>query len=397
MSAASAKILHVVGDSAFTAAAIREFEAVAPGRNEYLTIDSPSDQPFKRHDSVREVSQEEFRDEVRRPEVRGVIFHSLPTWRRQLLRDIPGGRTVVWIGWGHDYYSELLGTTHTENLVMPMTSGLTQQDDGSRTITKTPVSLSGRARTIYWWLRREVGKVARRTGVMAPHHRLKTLRRVDIFSPVLDSEYELVRAANPWLTPAYLPWNYLTLEDDMPVLPLAEESPAVDLLAGNSAIPTNNHAELFDAITRHVDLTGRRVYVPLGYGDARYRDSVLRLGESILGDHFAPLTDYLPLDEYARLVSSCGFVLMYQLRQQALGNICMAALGGAKIFLHPRNPLAGWLAARGVTIGDVTQPDMTPLTPSQRRQGRDAIESHWGRTASRERTSRLVERVISGK
>jgi len=379
MTASAAKILHVVVNFSLTDRGIREFEAVAPGINEFVRVGASLNSQFPLPDCVRTVTPRQFRSEVRRAEVAGVVFHSLPPHHRRLLRDIPPGKVVVWIGWGFDYYDDLLRDRYPDGLVLPGTRALVRQPAWRNPAEK-------------------VRNLAHRFKSVCTGHDVGLLRRVDVFCPVLDREYELVRGVHPWFGAEYMTWNYLTLEDDMPFDPTeGEESQGLDLLAGNSASPTNNHVELFEAIARHVDLVGRRVYVPLGYGDPRYRDLVIAAGERQLGSHFVPLTEYLPYPEYVRLVSSCGFVLMYHLRQQALGNLFLAALSGARIFLERRNPLAAWLEQRGVDIGDVSCPDTKPATSQQRSASRAAIITHWQRTTQRERTARLVRRLLGAE
>ncbi|MFN9371264.1 MAG: TDP-N-acetylfucosamine:lipid II N-acetylfucosaminyltransferase [Planctomycetaceae bacterium] len=379
MAVSAAKILHVVVNFSLTDRGIREFEAVAPGVNEFVRVGPSLNSQFRLPDCVRTLTPRQFRGEVRRAEVAGVVFHSLPPHHRRLLRDIPPGKVVVWIGWGFDYYDDLLWTRYPDGLVLPGTRALVRQSSW-----RNPAEMAR--------------DCIQRIKSACTGNDVGLLRRVDVFCPVLDQEYELVRSANPWFGADYLTWNYLTLEDDMPFdLPDGEKRQGVDLLAGNSASPTNNHVELFEAIARHVDLAGRRVYVPLGYGDPRYRDRVVAAGERLLGSHFVPLTEYLPYPEYVGLVSSCGYVLMYHLRQQALGNLFLAALSGARIFLERRNPLWEWLEQRGVEIGDVTAPDTRPATPQQRSASRVAIITHWQRATQRQRTARLVGRILGAE
>jgi hypothetical protein len=107
-----------------------------------------------------------------------------------------------------------------------------------------------------------------------------------------------------------------------------------NIQVGNSATPTNNHADVFEELKNH-DLSGRTVYVPLSYGYANYREYVLKIGKKMLGDRFYPLLDFMPLHEYNRTLSSCGYVIMNHFRQQAVGNIIAALTRGSKVFLGP--------------------------------------------------------------
>jgi hypothetical protein len=86
---------------------------------------------------------------------------------------------------------------------------------------------------------------------------------------------------------------------------------------------------------------------------------------------------------------------MNHLRQQALGNICISTLLGAKVFLHTRNPLHGWLQDKGLVLGDVEHLDTVPLTTAERLANMLAIRSHWGRQVQREKTRRVVETALS--
>lgn len=371
------KILHVVVDSPYIATAIREFEAVAPGLNEFVLIESGPATNFEQSNLVRAVTLRQFRYEVERLDVRGVIFHSLAPHRRALLRHIPNRIKVVWIGWGYDYYNDLLSGLYPKGLVQPKTQALVQQ------IPKQ-----------FWG---KVQSLIRPARALYDRYRIKELCRIDVFCSGIDVEYQLIRAANPWFKPESFFWSYLTFEDDLMLTIEVGDEEKVDLLAGNSASPSNNHVELFESIARHIDLTGRQVFVPLSYGDPRYRDLVIGMGEKILGTHFKPLTEFIPPAEYNRLVGSCGFMLMNQLRQQAVGNLCLAARAGSKIFLDPRNPLFSWFTNRGITIGDVNRPDTIPLTAEQRRAGQAVIEFHWSRQQQRERTRSLVGRIVSGE
>ena len=46
-----------------------------------------------------------------------------------------------------------------------------------------------------------------------------------------------------------------------------------------------------------------------------------------------PLDTFLPYEEYCKIISSCGNVVMFHERQQAMGNIRQALWYGCKVFL----------------------------------------------------------------
>ena len=86
--------------------------------------------------------------------------------------------------------------------------------------------------------------------------------------------------------------------------------------------------------------------------------------------------------------------MMNHLRQQALGNICMAMLMGAKVYLNDKNPLSNWLGLRGAVFGSIDKLDMEPLSIEAREKNYRLIHSHWGRNAQRQKTRRLLEVIF---
>ena len=144
-----------------------------------------------------------------------------------------------------------------------------------------------------------------------------------------------------------------------------------------------------------MELGGRQVVVPLSYGDPHYRRHVREAGTRAFGAAFVPLVDFMPREDYIRTLASCGFALMNHVRQQALGNIYISALLGARIFLDRRNPLLAWLRSQGLPIGDLEQLDTIALGAAERDAQCSALHAGMGRAAQRERTRRLVERLRS--
>ncbi len=192
------------------------------------------------------------------------------------------------------------------------------------------------------------------------------LERVDIFSPVIDTEYRLVRRHLPGLAARHVRWNYGTVEDDYTLPGATSLTSGRNILAGNSATPTNNHIELFERIRRCGDLGDRLIVTPLSYGDVRYRDCVIKVGRELFGDAFVPLVDFMPKESYIELLGSCGHVMMNHVRQQALGNLFISGLMGARLHLSRANPLYTWLGSLGVPVSDIERADLAPLPERDR-------------------------------
>lgn len=371
------KIIHIMLDVKFNDMAIRQFEEAIAGIHEYWIV--ASELRLTKSSLARTCNHSTLASQLSRADVKGIIFHSLPPGHYGFLRHIPDGKCVVWLGWGYDYYS-LLNHENEESRILPKTLEL--QTSSLHVQVKRK-------------LRRLVKKMLiwGRWGAAQLPGTQSDLARVNYFSPVLDIEYEMVRR-HLTIPAKYILWNYGTAEDDFSQPGIGFTS-GVNILAGNSASATNNHIELFDLIRDQVDLTGRKVVAPLSYGDPHYRDQVTDYGIKTLGEAFMPLTDFMPVEQYLETIRSCGFVMMNHLRQQALGNVCMAMLMGAKVYLNSGNPLGSWLATRGAVFGNIENLDLKPLTEEQKVINKNFVFSHWGREHQYKKTKILIDTIIN--
>jgi len=376
------KIVHLMVDDKFIDSAVREFEAVQPGVHEYVIVDAKPPYRYVRSAAIRTVARAAWADRVAQPDVGGVVLHSLPAEHHALLQAIPPGPTVIWLGWGYDYYG-LVSDAFPDGLLQPASAAAVAQLHGRRERHGAM-----RAAELAW----------ARPYPKPSQAELAALQRVDIFSPVLENEYALVRRHQGALRARYLRWNYGTVEDDLSLA----DAPAVDalepgtnLLVGNSAAPANNHLELFELIRCRVDLGGRQLIVPLSYGDAAYRGHIERVGRQMFGDAFVPLVEFLPKQHYIELLVSCGHVLMNHVRQQALGNLVISGMLGAKLHLNPKSPIGPWLRRIGIGAHDVERLDLSPVPRAQRLAQAAALRAELNRDAQRVRTRALIDAALA--
>ena len=74
------------------------------------------------------------------------------------------------------------------------------------------------------------------------------------------------------------------------------------------------------------------------------------MAKNIFKNNFYPLVDFMPLEEYNEILSTCSIVVMNHLRQQAGGNIIVMLYLGANIFLNKENQFFQFLKNRGAII-----------------------------------------------
>ena len=112
-----------------------------------------------------------------------------------------------------------------------------------------------------------------------------------------------------------------------------------NVLIGNSTAYTNNHLDIFNALA-NFDIGSRKIIVPLSYSpNPRYVNTLKKKGNSLFGENFMALTDFLPLDEYNKILKSCGFCIYGIERQQAMGNLNNILFFGCKLFLYKTSVL----------------------------------------------------------
>lgn len=153
-----------------------------------------------------------------------------------------------------------------------------------------------------------------------------------------------------------------------------------NILLGNSAYYSNNHLEAFDLL-RKMGIGDQKIICPLSYGDEAYADEIAKRGKSLFGPKFYPLTEFLPLDKYQKILRGCGIVIMNHYRQQGAGNILHAMYLGAKIYLSRKNTLYHYLTRIGCRLYCIEE-DLKPdnekafmlLTKKQIQKNRTILE-----------------------
>ena len=127
------------------------------------------------------------------------------------------------------------------------------------------------------------------------------------------------------------------------------------VLIGNSADTTNNYLDAFVSIRRYLNYE-YEIYSSLSYGDEINKKNVITNGNSIFGDRFHPIIDFMTRDEYIAFLSTIDVVVMYHNRQQACGNIMTSLVLGKPVFLKPQNPVYSMLKSIGISsIYDVNE------------------------------------------
>lgn len=382
------KILHVATDNKFIDYAHQIFERALPGGNDVFIIDECDDLQFVTLTPTIQCKAAHVASlltDVDLAQYRFVVLHSLKLEFEPVI-DAFKGTPICWLGWGYDYY-DMLGSEL--DFLAPKTRRFQQRF----------LRLHGFKQWIKRGLRLPT-EVARHDQIA---QRIKLIEKIQWFSPVLEEEYELLLGSHEWGSfPAFISWNYGTLEDNYIKGFEGKVVQGTDIFIGNSASVTSNHLDAIEALKQHPELS-RQIYVPLNYGTApvSYKDAVVRFGVQCFGKAFTPLLNFMPIQEYVALLLNCGYVILNHKRQQAVGNIVILLYLGARIFLRAENPVYPHLIKRGVVINTMDElaknPELlnTPLSKEERESNRQAMMQTWSRETGLERTQALIRTIAT--
>ena len=320
---AEKKILHLSVDDKFTDMALYYFELLQPNTNT-LVVYTDKQPKFVKTNSVW-VNRYNIFGKINIDDYDLVILHSLSSVWFNFIKKLPKNIPIVWLGWGYDYYDLL-----SKKLLLDETCQISTADKGCR--------------SIFTGLKEIIKKI------ILPNKR-KIIERINYFSPVLESEYEMVKEAlNLRKFPEYIYFNYGSLEKNLIKSFNKKIVNGDNILIGNSATDTNNHIEIFQLLKCIKLDESIKVICPLSYGNETYKKNIINIGNNMLGERFEPLVEFMNIDDYISKIISCRVVVMNHVRQQAFGNIITMLYLGAKLFLREENPIYIFLKNKGAII-----------------------------------------------
>lgn len=388
-------ILHLATDEKFIDIAFRIFEEVYPNKNECIILSSTKELTFIKSTpcsvvNTKTVNIKKLATSFKKYEA--VIFHSLDNPHLRILNGMPKDITTVWLGFGHDYY-DLITKSRTDLFDLKT--------------KELFVSLNSRIGLGRHFLKNDHLAIVRAINKIKPFllrrkDKRKLINKITYFSPVLNEEYRMVKKAlGHEFKPQFLDWNYGTLEDDLVRRYENISLKSNNILVGNSASYENNHLDAFEILTT-LNLQDRKIITPLNYCDPEYRTYIVREGKNLFFNNFMPLIDFMPIDEYLNIISSCSIVIMNHIRQQALGNIITMLYLGASVFLKKENPIYIFLKKEGAIIFNLDELKKNPKLIDNRLSDDDLgknkviLKSHWSRKNTQLKTKELIKAIHRG-
>ncbi|MDA7937831.1 TDP-N-acetylfucosamine:lipid II N-acetylfucosaminyltransferase [Pirellulales bacterium] len=367
------KILHFCPDQKFIPFVQRTFEEAVPGASHYRVQSSGQNSP----EFVQPIGNVEFvskdywfgsriKEEINSSDC--LLVHYMYRHFANAIRHAKKDLLIGWIGWGGDYYPFL------KDSLPPLILPLTQQIRWTKTGNKNSYLHRLKRLKIIQSIRMSCSNQRDKNAIS------KIINRLD-FLWINTTEMKAFENAFTTFKRRYHRLNYFSAEQTFALG--VERFVGPDILVGNSATLTNNHVDLLEML-RPLELDGRKIIMPLSYGDSDYAQKVINYARNIFGDRVHPLVQYMTPTQYLSAISSCGTVLMNHMREQGVTTISTALYKGAKVFLRNENTLRKFysqLDIRTHSIQDDLSPDSHwygPLSAEETTHNRRQLTAYWG-------------------
>ena len=197
------------------------------------------------------------------------------------------------------------------------------------------------------------------------------VKRIGHFITYIKGDYELAQkwyGANGDYHQCFMYPSNLYKEFNLP----PKQGETTNILVGNSADPTNNHAEVFAKLTAYKQ-ENIQIFCPLSYGPVDNAEHISNLGKEMFGVRFTPLLDFMPFEKYLELLGQIDIAVFAHKRQQAMGNT-IALLGlGKKVYM--RNDVTPWKMFNdlGVKVFPVDNLALEPIDETAIKMNKETI------------------------
>lgn len=356
-------ILHVFKDEKFFDNVSIFFDSLKGVTNRYVFYTKETIHEFKYIHLVEKVEvihdKKRYLELFHSSEVNIIYFHSLSPVLYKLFNYIDDSKIVIWWGWGFDIYEpyRLLRPIVPLPLYKPKTLAYMRRNS---------ITLWNMVRFVYHLF-------------VAPFNyikRTKAISRIDYYTPVLSTEYDMICANNKHFFHAkpFMLKHGPGMLRDIPHFYYCKE--AKNVLVGNSLTYTNNHLDILDILIKR-DLGERKIILPVSYGDAFGGCSdVLKRVSNFKIENAIWLNGFLPISEYKTIICSVSHAIYGHIRQQAMGNVSFCFCYGVKVFLYKNSVVYKHCIEKGYVVytidDDLNDYELsTPLSESDARTNFD--------------------------
>lgn len=337
------RIFHIAPDEKFINSIHWQFEEIFPDQNAYRIILPEGAKKLNYVKVKKNVSIVEDRGkslQIVLDEIKGydlVVLHGLKFFQSRIVLKSKASTKFLWVFWGGEIYDN--SRVSGSKPIGPKTKNKFVRPSIIETLKKI-------IRPIFYYFNYRASppevsilKAAKKIQYIATPYK----EEVDFLK-----DFSIIDEKALHVTLTYFPADFIFkgIED----ICISGQN----ILLGNSASLTNNHLEAFDVL-KQLDLSDRKLIVPLSYGNNIYAREIDEIGRDMFCDNFKPVMKFMPLMEYNQLMSGCNIVVMNHYRQQAFGNIVAMLWMGAKVYLNESNTLYWYLKRIAVHVYSINK------------------------------------------
>lgn len=361
-------ILHLVTDEKFTDYAIRQFSAPEM-ESEFVLIPSNWNPgcEVKYNAACRVIRQGslEFNELLTHlGDYSAIVLHGLHWrgWQTPILKSVPDHVKVAWVFWGGDLYGRV---ELNDQFLAPMSKLLNH------------IHMRGRKVDSRWQIP------------------IALFKRIDY---ILTDEKEEYEFAKDFIGTdvKFLPYNYYSLSETLGSCYDLRVS-GNNIFLGNSATVSNN---FFEALLRlrFLPKKERTIIVPLSYGAPWLRNAVTKLGKCLFGRSFYPLLEFIPRDEYNKIMLSCNTMVMNHWNPQAQGNMITGLWLGMKLYMSEHSMTYAYFKRLGLKVYSVehdlkywNKELFLPMSEEDIAHNREIIQKHH----NKEYTDNCIVNIVN--
>ena len=186
---------------------------------------------------------------------------------------------------------------------------------------------------------------------------------VCIFPP--DVDYVKKQFPRPSKRIYYAPYNGFPVDEEFLNYKLGsrlteanKRGEPVWIQIGQNSLETLNHIKVLKAISKFKN-KNIRIILPLSYGGTKeYADKVVDYAESEFPGKVIALRDFMPEEEYFKLIEKVGIAIFDTYRQCALGNIERLIFRNVKVYLSENGVMYKYFSDLGVPVQKCEDIDM---------------------------------------
>lgn len=337
------RFLHICQDEKFINSAYKQFEELYPEKNDFYIYGCNKKET--KHIQLNENFHfvDSLSDTFKNiPENCIVIFHSLPDLVIENLYLLPKSVKTVWFQFGFEVYEDK--NLYSENQLLD-------------TITKKYFSINAphenwkdKIKTnIFPFIRIFKKDLYYTYGEIASQKRkskIKHLERINFWGTSFEEEAinlsKTLGYQRPFFNFTYYPIEKI-IDTELNFSPDKKF-----IMIGHSGFPNGNHLDVISKI-KNYQLGETQLIIPFSYGVTKYINEVKPLLLKVRSD-IKFIEDFMPLEDYNKILEGVKIAILNNRRQQAIGNIIALLYMGAKVFLSKKNTYYHFLKRNNIIV-----------------------------------------------